>query len=135
VRVEQTVSEMVVEVLARQAEALSGETGRPLEETSAEVLRTSAGRLLGELAEGSHRHEQAADWQDGLLRDREAQRPARLRSSENGREADEVGRHSWLAHYMEWLGARTGAKSTTRCCAKGSPPCKVDLDARKVFNT
>lgn len=107
-RVEQTVSEMVVEVLARQAEALSGETGRPLEETSAEVLRTPAGRLLGELAEGSHRHEQAADWQDGLLRDREAKRPARLRSSENGREADEVGRHSWLAHYMEWLGGTDG---------------------------
>src|ERR687893_2404593 len=54
VRVEQTASEMVLEVLARQAEALSGETGRPLEETSAEVLRTPAGRLLGELAEGSH---------------------------------------------------------------------------------
>ena len=134
-RVEQTVSEMVVEVLARQAEALSGETGRPLEETSAEVLRTPAGRLLGELAEGSHRHEKAADWQDGLLRDREAQRPARLRSSENGRGVGEVGRHSWLAHYMEWWGARTGAKSTKRCCAKGLPPCRVDLDAREALGT
>jgi hypothetical protein len=108
VRVEQTVAEMVVEVLTRQAEALSDETGRPLEEASAEVLKTPAGRLLAELTEGPHRHEKAADWQDGLLRDREAQRPARLRSYDNGREVGEVGRHSWLARYMEWLGGTDG---------------------------
>ncbi len=107
-RVEQTVAEMVAEVLARQAGALSEETGRPLEEASAEVLKTTAGRLLAELAEGPHRHEKAAAWQDGLLRDREAQRPARLRFSENGREFGEVGRHSWLARYMEWLGGTDG---------------------------
>lgn len=107
-RVEQTVAEMVAEVLDRQAEALSEETGRPLEEAFAEVLKTPAGRLLAGLAEGPHRHEKAADWQDGLLGDREAQRPARLRSSENGREFGEVGRHSWLARYMEWLGGTDG---------------------------
>jgi hypothetical protein len=76
-RAEQTVSEMVVESLARQAEALSERTGRPF----AEVLKTPAGRRLGELAEGPHRHQRAAEWQAGLIAVREARRPAHLHSS------------------------------------------------------
>jgi hypothetical protein len=104
VRAEQTVSEMVAEVLARQAGALSEKTGRPLEEASVEVLRTPAGRQLAELAKGPQRHERAADWQAGLLGDREARRPARLQVSVNGREAGEAGRHSWLACYVESVG-------------------------------
>jgi hypothetical protein len=62
-RAEQTVSEMVVEALARQA---------------------AAGRRLAELADGPHRHEKAAVWQAGLMDEREAQRPAHLRASEGG---------------------------------------------------
>ena len=73
-RTEQTVAEMVVVALGRQAEALSKETGRPLEEALAQVLKTPAGRLLGELADGPHRHEKAADWQEGLITDRVAER-------------------------------------------------------------
>ena len=78
-RAEQTVSEMVVEVLARQAEALSEGSGRSFDEAFAEVLRTRAGRQLGELADGPRRHERAAEWQEGLLADRQAKRPAHLR--------------------------------------------------------
>jgi len=77
-RADQTVSEMVVEALARQAEALSEGTGHPFEDTFAEVLKTPAGRRLAELADGPHRHEMAAEWQAGLLADREARRPAHL---------------------------------------------------------
>jgi CheY-like chemotaxis protein len=76
VRAEQTVSEMVVEVLARQAEALSKRTGQSFEDAFAEVLKTPAGRRLGELADGPHRHESAAEWQAALVSDRESQRPA-----------------------------------------------------------
>ena len=65
-RTEQTVAEMVVVALARQAEALSEGTDRPLEEAFAQVLKTPAGRLLGELADGPHRHEKAAEWQGAL---------------------------------------------------------------------
>ena len=83
VRAEQTVSEMVVESLARRAEALSEETGRSFEYAFAEVLKTPAGRRLGELADGLHRHEKAARWQAELLVDREAGRPPHLRESEN----------------------------------------------------
>ena len=75
-RAEQTVAEMVVVALARQAEALSEGTDRPLEEAFARVLKTPAGRLLGELADGPHRHEKAADWQEGLIADRVARREA-----------------------------------------------------------
>ena len=77
-RAEQTVSEMVVEVLARRAEALSEGTRRPFEDAFAEVLDTPAGRLLGELAEGPLRHERAAYWQERLRAEREAKRPAAL---------------------------------------------------------
>jgi CheY-like chemotaxis protein len=78
VRAEQTVSEMVVEVLARQAEALSERTGMAFADAFAEVLKTSAGRRLAELADGPHRHQKAAEWQVDLIADREAQRPAPL---------------------------------------------------------
>ncbi len=61
VRAEQTVSEMAVESLARQAEAITDQTDRPFEEAFAEVLKTPAGRKLAELADGPHRHEKAAD--------------------------------------------------------------------------
>ena len=77
-RAEQTVSEMVVEVLARRAEALSEGTGRPFEDAFAQVLDTPAGRLLGELAEGPLRHERAAYWQERLRAEREARRPVAL---------------------------------------------------------
>ena len=99
-RAEQTVSEMVVEALARQAETLSEGTGQPFEEAFAQVLKTPAGRRLGELADGPHRHEKAAQWQAGLLADREARRPAHLRTSEGEHEVGD-SRLSWLGRYME----------------------------------
>jgi hypothetical protein len=83
---------MVVESLARQAEVLSEETGLTFEEAFAEVLETPAGRKLGELAEGPHRHEKAAEWQAGLLADREARRLAHLREPRGRAEALLVAR-------------------------------------------
>jgi hypothetical protein len=46
VRADQTVSEMVAAVLARQAEALSDGTGRPLEGTFAVVTRSPDASLV-----------------------------------------------------------------------------------------
>jgi hypothetical protein len=66
VRTEQTVSEMVTEVLARQAEELAARTGRPFGEAHEEVLQTQAGRQLSALADGPHRHEKARYWQAHL---------------------------------------------------------------------
>ena len=66
----QTVSEMVLEVLGRQAKALAERSGRPLEEALVEVLKTESGGLLSELAEGPHRSEKARQWQADLLKAR-----------------------------------------------------------------
>ena len=71
---EQTVSEMAAEVLERQAKARAHRSGQSLEEAFAEVLRTPAGRQLGELADGPHRHQKAAQWQASLIEERAAQR-------------------------------------------------------------
>ena len=71
---EQTVSEMAAEVLGRQAKARAHRSGQSLEEALAEVLRTPAGRQLGELADGPHRHQKAAQWQANLIEERAAQR-------------------------------------------------------------
>ncbi len=71
---EQTVSEMALEVLQRQAKALAQRSGRPLEEALVEVLKTESGGQLSELAEGTHRSEMARQWQADLLRVRVVQR-------------------------------------------------------------
>jgi hypothetical protein len=74
VRAEQTVSEMALEVLVRQAKALAGQSGRLLDEALVEVLKTEAGSRLSKLAEGPHRHKKAEEWQTALLEERAKQR-------------------------------------------------------------
>jgi hypothetical protein len=69
-RAEQTVSEMVVEVLARQADNLAYRSDQPFQEAFDEVRKTEAGQQLAELAEGPHRHEKAIYWQANLLFER-----------------------------------------------------------------
>ena len=83
-RAEQTVSEMVVEVMARQAEELVGRTGLAFWEAFEAVKRTEAGGELCELLEGPHRHEKASYWQANLPFERvseQAGNPASLNSS------------------------------------------------------
>jgi hypothetical protein len=75
----QRVSEMVVEVLARQASGHAKRTGEPLEDALKAVVNTEAGRQLGELREGAHREESAQQWQEDLPRKR-AQEEERSRS-------------------------------------------------------
>ena len=67
---EQTVSEMALEVLVRQAKTLAKRSGLPLDEALVEVLNTEPGCQLWELAEGPHRHEKASQWQAGLIGER-----------------------------------------------------------------
>lgn len=93
-RAEQTVSEMVVESLARRAEALSEGSSMTFEDAFSEVLKTPAGRQLAELADGPHRHERAAEWQAGLLAEREARRPVHLRETGSASR-----RYTWLGLY------------------------------------
>lgn len=82
VRAQQTVSEMVVEVLARQAEELAARSGQDFHEAFEEVLQTEAGHQLCELAEGPHRHEKARDWQANLLFERVLERVSERESEQ-----------------------------------------------------
>ena len=81
-RGDQSVSQMVEEVLMRQAKALSHRSGQSLEEASQAVLETQAGRQLRDLAQGEHRHEKARSWQAGVFWDRAEDRMMRLYCSE-----------------------------------------------------
>jgi hypothetical protein len=74
VRADQTVSEMAREVLLRQAKALSHGTRLSLEDARRAVSDTEAGRRLGDLADGEHRHEKAREWQAGVLWERTEER-------------------------------------------------------------
>ena len=74
---DQNVSGMVDEVLLRQARARAARTGERLEEALSAVRKTEAGRQLRKLREGAHRDERAKDWQEAIVREREAERVER----------------------------------------------------------
>ena len=84
-RAEQTVSEMVVEVLVGQADELASRTGRPFREAFEEVKRTEAGSQLCELVEGPYRHEKASHWQANLLFERVSEQAGHPVTRRSGR--------------------------------------------------
>jgi hypothetical protein len=71
---DQNVSDMVDEVLIRQARARAARTGERLEEALAAIRKTEAGRQLRNLREGPHRDERAEDWQEAIAHEREEER-------------------------------------------------------------
>jgi hypothetical protein len=70
----QSVSEMVEEVLQRQAHYLVERNGVALEEARVSVASTEAGRQLRELGEGEHQYEEARYWQANLWCERATER-------------------------------------------------------------
>lgn len=78
---------MAVEVLRREAEARVERTGEPAADALEVVMKTEAGRQLGELRDGPHSDERAARWQEDLAREREQER-ARERSRALKQEAE-----------------------------------------------
>src|SRR5215218_9584340 len=70
----QSVSEMATEVLARQAGARAKHTGESLEAASRAVLQTEAGQRLVWLRDGEHRDEKAKQWQPNLPQERAEER-------------------------------------------------------------
>jgi hypothetical protein len=74
VQKEQSVSEMVEEVLHRQAHYLVERNEMPLEDALVSVVSSEAGRQLRELGEGEHRHEEARYWQANLCFERVTER-------------------------------------------------------------
>ena len=105
-RPDQTVSEMVEEVLARQAEALAEHTGQIHESALRAVLETEAGRQLRALGDGPHGHDRASDWQRSLIWERAKGRLVRLASSD-ARSRPAKGRgYSWVDDYSERLAGK-----------------------------
>ena len=99
----QTVSEMAEEVLRAHAKALADETGQTVEGALEIVGDTEAGRLLRELRDGPHGHEEARDWQAGLSWDRAEGRLMHLVGSDAlARRAADRG-YSWVSDYVERL--------------------------------
>jgi hypothetical protein len=83
---EQTVSEMVEEVLKRQARTLAGRTRETLDQAMSATLKTNAARQLEELSESAYSEQKAAEWQARLPWVRAEER-----------------HYMWLESYMEWL--------------------------------
>src|SRR5215212_3224197 len=100
----QRVSEMVVEVLTRQASGHAKRTGELLEDALRAVLDTEAGRQLGELREGAHREESAQQWQEDLARKR-AEVRMRARREERSRVQQEERSQARLAAWKEFMQA------------------------------
>ena len=71
---DQTVSEMAQEALMRQVRALAQRSGHSLEDACQAVSDTEAGRQLGYLAQGEHRHEKAKQWQASVFWERAEER-------------------------------------------------------------
>lgn len=69
---DQTVSEMVEEILERQAKSLANRSGHSLGDARQAVAATEAGRQLRDLANGEHRREKARAWQVQMFWERRA---------------------------------------------------------------
>lgn len=74
----QTVLQMVEDVLSRQARKLADRLAMPFEEAMATVAATEAGAQLKELGEGDHRHKEARHWQANLPLERSRRRAVEL---------------------------------------------------------
>ena len=70
----QTVADMAADVLTRQAESRTKQSGESFEEALRAVLKSEAGRQLEELRDGPHRGERAQRWQEDLVRKRARER-------------------------------------------------------------
>jgi hypothetical protein len=99
---DQTVLEMVEEVLERQAKALADNTGQPFESALEFVARTEAGRQLRELRDGPNRYEKVRDWQSDLAWGRAEEQLMNLMAS--GPLAG--SRYSWVEDYLVRLEGR-----------------------------
>ena len=104
----QTVADMAVDVLARQAGARATRTGEPFEEVLKAVLGTDAGHQLGELRDGPHRKESAQRWQENLRWERRRERDeehSRVEQEERSRARQREHSRTQLAAWKSFMQA------------------------------
>jgi hypothetical protein len=97
--VDQKVSGMVDRVLSRQAKAHAERTGEPFGAALEAVLKTEAGRRLGELRGGPDADKAAARWQEGLAPKRANERRC-TRREERSRALEDA---AWTLFMQEEL--------------------------------
>jgi hypothetical protein len=100
---DQTISEMVEEVLANQAKSLAERTGQAFESALEIVADTEAGQQLRELANGEHRHKKAREWQASVRFERAEEQLRHLVGSDILSRFATERQSSWVAGYLEWL--------------------------------
>jgi hypothetical protein len=100
---EQTISEMVEEVLAYQAKSLAQQTGQTLVSALGIVADTDAGQQLRELANGEHRREKAREWQASVRFKRAEEQLKHLFESEVLSRFAGERHYSWVGGYLVWL--------------------------------
>ena len=103
---DQTIAEMVEEILVHQARSLAERTGQPFESALEVVADTEAGQQLRELANGQHRHENAREWQASECWERAEERLMLLCASDSLSRFAGERHYSWVAGYLEWLEGR-----------------------------
>jgi hypothetical protein len=110
VRPEQSVQEMVDEVLQRQAKVVLERSRCSPQQALEAVLQTDAGRQLRGLRGGPRaQEEKACGWQEGLLRERTELRTLGRRGGVERRCGGALSLwhrtplHSWVEDYMEWM--------------------------------
>ena len=100
---DQTISEMVEEVLANRAMSLAERTGQAFESALGVVADTEAGKQLRELASGEHRHEKTREWQGRGRFERAEEQLRHLFGSDVLSRFATERQSSWVAGYLEWL--------------------------------
>ena len=103
---QQSVHQMVEEVLERQAKVVLERSGCSPQEALEAVIQTEAGRQLGGLRDGPHAHESARDWQEGLLWERAFERlegMVRLDAVWRFGGFCTEGHYCWMEGYLERL--------------------------------
>jgi hypothetical protein len=105
---EQTISEMVEDVLAIQAKYLAERTGQTFESALGIVVATAVGKQLRELANGKHRHEKAREWQASVRIERAEQQLKHLFGSDVLSRFAGERHYSWVVGYLEWLESKEG---------------------------
>ena len=99
---DQRVADMATEALARQVRAYAKQTAEPFEGALKAVLKTEAGRQLGELRGGPLRDKSAQQWQEDLPR-KSAEERKQARREERRRAKQEESSRAQLAFWKSFM--------------------------------
>jgi hypothetical protein len=133
----QRVTDMAVEVLARQVGARVRRTGEVFEVALTAVLETKAGQQLAELRDGPHSDEKAEDWQEDLAHKR-AQERKREQLEERQRAQQAAAWEQFMQEELRELEKRKGGQLAELLgeALPGEPPAALrrlaDEDTRQA---